>query len=131
MNMSFCQKQEIKCSCGKEFEWELWDSVNVTTDPDLKEMILDGQMNVVVCPYCGLLFYFEKFLLYHDEKKRHLFYIYKHDCKDDRMDLKKKAICDYETVKKQSSDTVFTDYKIEVFFGLDELVQFLREEEFL
>ena len=129
--MSFCQKQEIRCSCGKEFEWDLWDSVNVTTDPDLKEMILDGQMNVVVCPYCGILFYFEKFLLYHDEKKRHLFYIYHNDCKDDRTDLKKKAICDYETVKKQSSDTVFTDYKIEVFFGLDELVKFLREEELL
>ena len=127
--MSFCQKQEIRCSCGKKFEWNLWDSVNVTEDPDLKEMILDGQMNVVVCPSCGLLFYFEKFLLYHDEKKRYLFYVYEHDCENDRAELKKKAAGDYETVKKQSSGAVFTDYKIEVFFGLDELVRFLREEE--
>lgn len=127
--MSFCQKQEIKCSCGNVFEWDLWDSVNVTTDPDLKEMILDGQMNVVVCPSCGLLFYSEKFLLYHDEKKRYLFYVYNHDCKETREELKKKANCDYEAVKKQSDDAVFTGYKIEVFIGLDELVQFLRGED--
>ncbi|MFH1540366.1 MAG: CpXC domain-containing protein [Elusimicrobiota bacterium] len=127
--MSFCQKREIKCFCGKEFEWELWDSINVTTDPDLKDVILNGQMNVVVCPFCGVLFYYEKFLLYHDEKKRYLFYVYEHNCKEDKTKLKEKANCDYETVKKQSNNTVFTNYKVEVFFGLDELIQFLNEKE--
>ena len=127
--MSSYQKQNVKCSCGKDFEWDLWDSVNVTTDPDLKEMLLNGQMNVVVCPYCGLLFYYEKFLLYHDEKKRYLFYIYNHDCKEDREILREKAKDEYETIRQKSKNTVFVDYKIEIFYGLDELVEFVKNEE--
>ena len=127
--MSYSQKQDVVCSCGKGFEWDLWDSVNVTTDPDLKEQILNGLMNVVVCPYCGLLFYYEKFLLYHDEKKKYLFYVYAHDCEETKDEMRKKANDDYELVKKQSTDNIFADYKIEVFTGLDELVEYLRKEE--
>ncbi|MDD5687140.1 MAG: CpXC domain-containing protein [Elusimicrobia bacterium] len=127
--MSYSNKQNVECSCGKEFEWDLWDSINVTTDPDLKEMMLNGLLNVVVCPYCGLLFYWERFLLYHDEKKRYLFYVYNHDCKDNRDELREKAKIDYETVKQKSDNMFLADYKIEVFFGLDELVEFIKNEE--
>ncbi|MBN1383500.1 MAG: hypothetical protein JW983_01290 [Elusimicrobia bacterium] len=128
--MSSNQKQPVECGCGKTFEWTLWESINVTTDPDLKESLLNGTLNVVVCPYCGLLFYYERFLLYHDEKKRYLFYVYNHDCEEDKEVLKKKAVADCRAIRdKSEKHEIFSDYRIEVFFGLDNLVKFLKEEE--
>jgi len=127
--MSTSVKHNIKCRCEKEFEVELWDSVNVTKNPELKKTLLNGELNVVVCPSCGLLFYAEKFIIYHDEKKKYLFYIYPQDCPDDRQKLITKVRADYELLKQKSNDTFLKNYSMDVFIGLDELVRFLNEED--
>ena len=127
--MSVSEKHNITCRCGKKFEWDIWSSVNVTKDPDLKDLLFDGLLNVVVCPFCGDLFYYENFILYHDEKKHYLFYVYNHDCAESKVDLVKKAKYDCEFVNQKADKKIFVGYKIEVFFGLDELVEFLRREE--
>jgi len=127
--MSTRAKQNVKCLCERKFEVDLWDSVNVTKNPELKKVLLNGELNVVVCPSCGLLFYAEKFLIYHDEKKKYLFYIYCHDCQDDRPMLLKKLNADYELLRQKSGGAFLSDYKMDIFIGLDELVQFLHEDE--
>ncbi|OGS45524.1 MAG: hypothetical protein A2539_10180 [Elusimicrobia bacterium RIFOXYD2_FULL_34_15] len=127
--MSFSQKQIVTCECGHEFEWDIWSSINVTRDPDLKETLFNGLLNVVVCPFCGIFFYFETFILYHDEKKKYLFYIYNHDCPEDKTKLTQKAKEDCELVNQKAEKKIFLDYKVEVFFGLDEVLEFLKKEE--
>jgi len=127
--MSTCEKHNIRCSCEREFEADLWDSINVTKDPDIKRTLLNGELNVVVCPSCGLLFYVEKFLIYHDEKKKYLFYIYSHDCDEDRESLRVKLRADCDLLNENSGGTFLNGYNTDVFIGLDELVLFLREND--
>ena len=103
--MSTNAKHNIKCGCKKEFEAVLWDSVNVTKDPDLKRVLLNGELNVVVCPSCGLLFYVDKFIIYHDEKKKYFFYVYTHDCEEDRASLEGRMKADYELLTQKAGGT--------------------------
>lgn len=69
MNMSKLHKEIYICpNCGKEIEYEYWDSVNVTLEPQLKESVLDGSIFNCSCS-CG---YDENLihpLLYHDMDK--------------------------------------------------------------
>ena len=43
--MSKMHKEFLKCpDCGREIEYDYWDSVNVSLDPKLKEYVLDGSI---------------------------------------------------------------------------------------
>lgn len=64
---------ELTCpECGEEFDFELYESVNVTLNPELKEKVLDGSIFAPICPKCG---HFEVLIhpfLYHDMEKNYM-----------------------------------------------------------
>lgn len=65
--MSDLKQANINCGeCGKSFDTEYWASVNVSTNPELKEALLKQKLNVVTCPACGHGGSLEVDLLYHD-----------------------------------------------------------------
>ena len=65
----------IACpTCEASFDAELYESVNVQTDPDLREALLKNQLNQSVCPDCGFTFRVDKPLLYSDPANRLLVY---------------------------------------------------------
>ncbi|OQA92690.1 MAG: hypothetical protein BWY26_00107 [Elusimicrobia bacterium ADurb.Bin231] len=127
--MSTCQIYDVECRCHAEFQAKLWDSINVTKNPELKEKLLNGEVNVVICPVCGLMFYVEKFVLYHDEKKKFMFYVYTRDCPETRDDLLSKALKDYATLTAKSECDFLSNYNFNVFKGMDELVFFIKQNE--
>jgi len=53
-------------SCGMQFQAELWDSVNITVDPDLRGLLLRRELNVVHCVTCAAHVVLPAPLLYHD-----------------------------------------------------------------
>ncbi len=128
--MSYEQKQEAGCACGERFDVYLWDSVNVTQDPDLKEMILNGEMNIAICPRCSVIFYVEKQVLYHDEEKKRMWYVYPHDWEGDRGELKRKCLADVQQVETDLHPGRKLQYDVAIFFGMDELLKVLEQEEF-
>lgn len=72
--------------CGGKEELTVWDSVNVTTDPELKAGVRDGSLFVWKCPRCGSLNLILRPVLYHDEENRLMVW-----CRQDRTALPEEA----------------------------------------
>ena len=68
--MSQKRKHEIACPlCGREQEVELWDSINVDSEPELREALLLHRVNRVECAGCGKGFRIDKPLVYRDREQ--------------------------------------------------------------
>lgn len=66
-SMSQKRKHEIACPfCGREQLVELWDSINVDSEPELREALLFNRINRVECAGCGKGFRIDKPLVYQD-----------------------------------------------------------------
>ena len=58
---------QVKCSkCGSSFEAASFQSINVASDPQLKERVRDGSLFVAECPYCSTRNLLKYNTLYHD-----------------------------------------------------------------
>ncbi len=88
--MSKLRTIKLTCpDCGEEFDFDLYESVNVTLDPELKEKVLDGSIFAPVCPKCG---HFEVLIhpfLYHDMDKKYMIQLNSYA---DLMDFKEEFV---------------------------------------
>ncbi len=58
---------QVNCpNCGTPFSTEIHQIIDVGRQPELKQMLLSGQLNVAVCPSCGSGGQLSTILLYHD-----------------------------------------------------------------
>jgi hypothetical protein len=71
--MSISRTVNITCpSCGTPQDVRLYDAINVDTDPELKDALMQNQLNRVECADCGLSFRVDKPVLYSDPKLKML-----------------------------------------------------------
>ncbi len=69
--MSLKETVEARCpSCGEESSTTVWRSMNVTQDPDTKELLLAGTVNVFQCPKCHYESMLDIDFLYHDMERK-------------------------------------------------------------
>ena len=69
--MSSKKSIKIKCpKCGKETEFEVWQLVNVTKEPNLKEQIFSQDIFHFNCAECKKNIMILYSLIYHDEEKK-------------------------------------------------------------
>lgn len=54
--------------CKKDFPFEIWESVNVQLNPEMREKVLDGTIFDFCCPHCGHAGRTEYPFLYNDMK---------------------------------------------------------------
>ncbi len=87
--MSKLTKEKFECPrCSKEMEIDIWNSVNVTLDPEMKSKLLDASIFEHKCDNCANTIYMEYGLLYHDmEKKLMLFFSPNKSEENNRIDL--------------------------------------------
>jgi hypothetical protein len=65
--MSAQKTYNIRCpQCGHQQKVELYDSINVTQQPELKTALFENRLNCVLCGSCESAFRIDKPLLYHD-----------------------------------------------------------------
>jgi hypothetical protein len=68
--MSQKRIHEIACPfCGREQNVELWDSINVDSEPELREALLLNRVNRVECAGCHKSFRIDKPLVYRDREQ--------------------------------------------------------------
>ncbi|MCB4790559.1 MAG: CpXC domain-containing protein [Elusimicrobia bacterium] len=127
--MSLSKLEEVKCPCGEVFEAELWNSIEVAKDPDLKEQLLGGEINIVCCPECHQIFYAEHFILYLDTQNEIIAFVYPLSFSKRRDYWKSKMEKDFEKVMDQFVPEDRLDYKPELLFGLDSLVNLIHEND--
>ena len=65
--MSVSRNVKYTCPyCGKEFEIEVWDSIDADEDPDLRDRCVSGDLFRVSCPHCKKEFMVQFPLVYID-----------------------------------------------------------------
>lgn len=68
--MSSKKKVDISCpKCQHTQSVIIWQSLNVTLDPESKQDLFDNQINLLKCENCETESHLEMNLLYHDMKK--------------------------------------------------------------
>jgi hypothetical protein len=68
--MSTQKTYPIRCpQCGHEQKVELYDSINVSQQPELKAALFENRLNRVLCTSCEASFRIDKPLLYHDPSR--------------------------------------------------------------
>lgn len=79
--MSKISTKPFKCpSCGYEGKFTMYDSVNVTLDPNLREKVLSGEVFDWVCPKCKEQLSIRHNLLYHDMDRKFQIYYAPNNC---------------------------------------------------
>jgi len=130
--MSTRSKIDVTCECGEAFKADVWQSVNVTASPELRDEILNGQMNVVTCPGCGRRFHVEIPFLYHDLEKREWIWVYPLSYEKNGFEVYQKVHEMWEDLKRSMPPKVRErfekEYKVTVLFGMDALVYYLRSQ---
>ena len=72
--MSKKSMYKIQCPhCDHESVCEIWDSLNVTVDPDDKQLLFDAKINQFECENCGGLIVVNAPFAYHDMDQK--FYV--------------------------------------------------------
>jgi hypothetical protein len=104
--MSKSKTYHIKCpSCGVQQDVELYESVNVGTDPDLKQALLENRLNRVDCIDCDASFRVDMPLLYSDPKHNILIHWIPETTELD----KEQIIEDFDQSLEQINDMLPTD----------------------
>jgi hypothetical protein len=67
---------QVNCpNCGTPFSADIHQIIDIGRQPELKQMLLSGELNVAVCPSCGTAGQLSTILLYHDPEHE-LFMLY-------------------------------------------------------
>lgn len=81
--MSKRKSVKITCpKCKKESDFQIWESINVQIDPDMKKKVLNGEAFLFKCPDCGEEVYVFYSVLYHDMQKKMMIYLLPDDEKE-------------------------------------------------
>ena len=76
--MTMCKEEPAKCQqCGHEQQFTVWDTINVTLNPELKEQYLKSELTTFVCEKCGCKAQVVYPMLYHDMGKRFMIWLAK------------------------------------------------------
>lgn len=120
----------ITCPDGCEaFEAERWTFISATENPELREAVLGGELNLFCCPTCRSFFHGDTDLIYFDEEAQLLIFAFSSKNRRNRKQLAAKMQQDYQLLK----DTLFKQVHLDVgpmyVFGLDELKKVLLREQ--
>jgi hypothetical protein len=127
--MSTLLEQEIPCAlCQHPNFVEVWSSINVREDSELKDIMLGGELNMAECVACKKLFYAEHFLLYHDPDQELMAFVYPFNFGLEREIWEEKTKINFEESQKIGNQPALL-YPPLSFFGLDELIQLVEKEE--
>lgn len=73
--MSLQRNVDVQCpKCGGPGTFEVWDSVNVGLDSDMREKVLSEELFVWTCPHCGQKVYNPYGFIYHDMDHRFMLF---------------------------------------------------------
>ncbi len=127
--MSLQTLKEIKCACGDTFETEIYQSVSVGEDPELKDLILGGEFNMVECPHCHQVIYAENFVLYHDHAQELMAFVYPYAMKENQGPMAEQMKATFSELQSKLADDEKLTYGPLMLFGMDQLCDVLKIDD--
>ena len=95
--MTKISNKPLTCpSCGYHGEYKMYDSVNVTLEPKLREKVLSGTIFDWVCPHCGESISIRYNMLYHDMDRGFQVYYSPNQCIETNRMMMREKICIFE-----------------------------------
>ncbi|MCQ2776439.1 MAG: CpXC domain-containing protein [Bacilli bacterium] len=69
--MSLIEKRTIKCPyCGEEFQYDYYNVINVSLNPELKDKVLNASILLPTCPHCKNYVSIGNKLIYRDDSNK-------------------------------------------------------------
>jgi len=125
----------VECPhCGENFEADFWTVVRGDRDHDVKELILSGEFNLLMCTKCSEMFLHEEPFLYMDPTRAILAFVMPEAYLGEKDKWIAKLNADYEPLKDALSSEEGVGAEPAFLFGLAQLTDLLendlnREEE--
>jgi CpXC protein len=128
--MSYLTDQEIPCQhCQFPNTVDVWSAVNVREDPELKDLLLGGELNMAECSSCKKVFHAEHFLLYHDPDAEFMAFVYPYVYRDERPFYEEKTKADFGKLQESLDANKRIAYQPFTLFGLDQLVEWVTWDD--
>jgi hypothetical protein len=128
--MSYLTAQEFSCpACKHPNDVEVWSAIDVKEDPELKDLLMGGELNMAECESCHEVFYAERFLLYHDRDRELMAFVYPLESRADRGAWEAKTAGDFAESQKGLEPPQRLSYEPLTLFGLDELAEVVERDE--
>lgn len=131
--MSRSETIKYKCPyCGKEFDMEVYHSVNSQQDPDLRERSMSGDIFRHSCPHCHTDFMVQNPLLYEDPEHHFVIWVSQNEIGTDLSQLAEPLIKKGYTLRRCATVKEFVE-KIQIFEdGADDIaVELAKYDSFI
>lgn len=128
--MSTYNEIDIICEeCGEEYRGTIWTALHAGVDPELKELLQGGELNLTRCPQCGKVAFQDHFVLYQEPAAELLAYIYPEFQRDQELELKKMMLNGFREAQATFPEKARILYEPILLFGLESLIEMLQAEE--
>mgnify|MGYP001135867006 CR=1 FL=1 len=121
----------VRCPhCEEEFQARFWSVVRGDLDNDLRELIVNGEFNILMCPSCNKLFRYDDNFIYLDPIHEIIVFVMP-SYNLNRSDIIEKLKEDYLSIGGEISESIKTYLHPYYFFEIDELIELIKKDELI
>jgi hypothetical protein len=128
--MAQMKSHKLNCpECGHTQETVVWSSLNVGLDPDLREKLFNGEINVFLCEKWGNRALINTSLLYHDMHRQYCVQYYPAQAIEDAEFFKsftKDGKLNIEGLSKVMGKISHYFLEPHLVFDRDEMIRYIR-----
>lgn len=128
--MTQIKSHKLDCTkCGHIQDNVIWTSLNVSLDPNLREKLFNGEINVLVCQKCGNRALISVALLYHDMKRKYCVQYYPIRVIEDAEFFKrftKDGKLNIDGLSKAMGEIGHYMVEPHIVFDLNEMIQYIK-----
>lgn len=127
--MAFKGIVQAECpNCHEEFEAEVWSVIRGDLDDEICERLLAGEINMLACPQCGRVFYFEHPLIFLDPGRELLAFIYPESYREDEARWRGEIEQDTKRFQAALPAKDRRVYAPQLYFGIEPFIAAMRPE---
>jgi len=121
---------EARCPRGCEpTAVEAWSFVRGDKDEALRDALMAGELNLLVCPDCSELFYPEAAVVYYDPTAEFVAFVFPESWEAERDQWRDKMRADFAQMRSVLGRDMPIEVEPVIYFGMEGLREALREEE--
>lgn len=108
----------MKCpACHEQFDADFWTVVRGDRDQELKEMLISGEFDLLMCPRCSALVAYEETFIYLDPEKELFVFVMPEAYLKEKEKWLEKMRADYDMVKESLLNVRSLCFEPVYFFG--------------
>lgn len=113
----------------RTFNTKVYTFIRADKDANLKRTIISGELNLIECPDCGTLFYYNEPLVYLDGVRQLLVFVFPSEYEKYASKWQKKMDTDFKILKKGLAKEMKINFKPLTVFGTQNLQKLLKDDE--